>query len=494
MSISDEQRVQIRRLFYAEHWRVGTIATQLGLHPDTVSRAVGTEHFNGAGKRPGRQSLVDPYVDFIRQTLAQYPTLTATRVHEMIVARGYTGSVVQLRRRIRDLDLRPKPKAEAFFRLRPLPGEQGQVDWGYFGTVQVGSTTRKLWLFVMVLSWSRAHHVYFSFEQNAAAVARGHVACFEALGGVPRNILYDNMKTVVLERVGAAIRFHPRSLELASHYLFSAYPCNPRRGNEKGRVEVRIKDLRRSFFAGREFVDRVDMREQYLRWRDEVAFQRLCPDERELTVEKALAHEQKFLLPLPEHPIDTDDMRTTTADKQPYVAHDTNLYSIPHELVGESLTLAIGEHTIRILHRQAEVARHRRSWDRHQVVEKREHLDGLLASKTKARVLHGRQRVLAELPEAEPLFLALAHRQEPLGPQTVALQLLLERYGRDRVAAAVSEALERGTPRAASVAHLLEQADRAANQLPTVRIRISERDDIQNLRVRHHNLEDYDDT
>jgi transposase len=145
----------------------------VGLHPDTVARAAGTERFNGVGKRRSRQSLVDPYIDFIRQTLAQRPRLTGTRVHEMIVGRGYTGSVVQLRRRIRDLDLRRKPKAEAFFRLRPLPAEQGQVDWGYLGTVRVGSTTRKLWLFVMVLSWSWAHHVYFSFEQNAAAVARG---------------------------------------------------------------------------------------------------------------------------------------------------------------------------------------------------------------------------------------------------------------------------------------------------------------------------------
>lgn len=491
--ISEEQRGQIRRLFYAEHWRVGTIATQLGLHPDTVARAIGTERFNGTSKRASRQSLVDPYLDFIKETLEQYPTLTGTRIHEMLVDRGFTGSVVQLRRRIRDLDLRPKPKAEAFFKLKTLPGEQGQVDWGYYGPVRVGNTERKLWFFVMVLSWSRAHHVVFSFEQNAAAVARAHVACFEALGGVPRTILYDNMKTVVLDRVGDAICFHPRFLELASHYLFSAYPCNPRRGNEKGRVESRIKDLRQSFFAGRRFANRKDMREQWEAWRDKVAYQRRCPAEPTITVSEALENERPRLLPLPEHRFETDDVRATTVPKQPYVRYDANQYSVPHSLVGEAVTLAVNDTTVRVLHKQQEVARHRRSWARDDVVEDQAHLDGLAASKARARPLLGRQRLLVELPEAEPLFQALALRQEPLGPQTVALKQLLSRYDRDQVANAIAVALERGTPRAASVAHLLEQEERAQRRTPAAPIRVSERDDIQNLSISHHDLADYDD-
>lgn len=489
--ISDAQHAEIRRLFYGEHWKVGTIATELGLHRDTVARAVGTEHFTNTGK--SRPSALDPYVEFIQTTLTQYPRLTATRVFEMVRGRGYEGSVVQLRRRIRQLDLRPKPRSEAFFRLTVLPGEQAQVDWGYFGKVRVGGTERKLWLFVMVLSWSRAHHVYFSFDQSAAAVLRGHVEAFETFGGVPRTILYDNMKTVVIERVGDAIRFHPRLLDLASHYLFAAYPCNPRRANEKGRVEVRIRDLRNSFFAARRFTDLDDLRRQFVQWRDDVAYARRCPSDRDRSVAEALSHERSTLMALPVNRLSTDDVRAVVARKQPYVNYDTNLYSVPHDLVGEALTLAVSDREVRVLHGDALVAHHVRSWDRHVVVEDPEHLQGLADSKHKARALHGRQRLLAEVPEAEPLLQVLAQRQEPLGPQTAALLVLLERYERADLARAIEEALERGTPRAASVAHLLEQRMRERGLAPTPPVRVSDRDDIQNLTVTHHSLEDYDD-
>lgn len=488
--ISDEVRVEIRRLFYAEHWPVGTIAAQLGVHPDTVNKAVGTDRFNNAGKP--RPSALDDYVAFVQATLKQYPTLTATRLYDMLKQRGYEGSAVQLRRRVRQLGLRPQPRSEAFFRLEVLPGEQAQVDWGYFGTVTVGQTERKLWLFVMVLSWSRATHVHFSFDQSAAAVLRGHVASFGAFGGVPRTILYDNMKTVVLERVGDAIRFHPRLLDLASHYHFAAYPCNPRRGNEKGRVERRIRDLRTSFFAGRTFVDLDDLDEQFKRWRDEVAHARPCPADHDKTVAQALEHERKHLLALPTNRLDTDDVRAVVARKQPYVIYDTNRYSVPHTLVGEALTLAAGAEIIRVLRGAEVVARHRRSWERHQVIEEPAHLDGLADAKAKARPLHGRARLIAEVPAAEKLLLELAQRNEPLGGQTSSLLTLLELYGPDELAVAIQEALERGTPRAASVAHILEQRERATSAQVSVVSRISERPEIQELRVTNHALEDYD--
>lgn len=491
MTISDAQRAEIRRLFYGEHWKVGTIATQLSVHRDVVKRAIGTEQFTNVGKP--RPSVVDPYVDFIRTTLDQFPRLTATRVFEMIRGRGYAGSAVQLRRRIRSLGLRPKPRSEAYLRLKVLPGEQAQVDWGYFGTVRVGGTERKLWFFVMVLSWSRAHHVYFSYDQSMASVMRGHVAAFETFGGVPRTILYDNMKTVVVERVGDAIRFHARLLDLASHYLFAAYPCGVRRPNEKGRVEVRIRDLRRSFFAGRRFCDLADLHTQYLTWRGEVAYVRRCPADLARTVADALEHERTLLMPLPVHRIDTDEVRSVVARKQPYVSYDANQYSVPHELVGHSLTLAASDRQVRVLHDGAEIASHVRCWDRHEVIEDPAHIAGLVAAKKKAKALHGRQRLLAELPEAEPLLMTLAQRQEPLGPQTAALLLLLERFNRALVADAIGEAIARGTPRAASVAHLLEQRARAQGVTPKPPIRISEREDIQNLHVTPHNLEDYDE-
>jgi len=116
--ISPETRVQIRRYFYAEHWKIGTIAQALNVHPDTVRRAIEVERFQHA--EPLRPSIVDPYLPFVRQVLEQYPRLRATRLYQMIRDRGYTGSVEQLRRTV--ARLRPQPH-EAFLRLQVFPAE-----------------------------------------------------------------------------------------------------------------------------------------------------------------------------------------------------------------------------------------------------------------------------------------------------------------------------------------------------------------------------------
>jgi len=149
--ISPEIRAQIRRYYYAEHWKVGAIAQELGVHPDAVRNALQMQHLGGA--QPVRPSMVDPYLEFIRQSLDQYPRLRATRLYQMARDRGYSGSVVQLRRAVSRL--RPQIR-EPFLRLTTFPGEQAQLDWAHFGHVQVGRARRALSCFVMTLSYSRA--------------------------------------------------------------------------------------------------------------------------------------------------------------------------------------------------------------------------------------------------------------------------------------------------------------------------------------------------
>src|SRR5262249_57264948 len=161
--------------------------------------------------------------------------------------RGYPGSVLQVQRYVRAV--RPTTRTEAYLRLETMPGEQAQVDWGHFGPIRVGTTVRSLSCFVLVLSWSRACYARFALDQTLESFLRGHVEAFTTLQGVPRTILYDNLKSVVLERVGDHIRFHPRLLELAGHYHFAPQPCAVARGNEKGRVEKFISFLRHAFFA-----------------------------------------------------------------------------------------------------------------------------------------------------------------------------------------------------------------------------------------------------
>jgi transposase len=135
--ISPETRAQIRRYFYVEHWKVGTIASQLGVHPDAVRNAIESERFHNS--KPLGVSVVDPYIEFVRHTLDQHPRLRATRIYQMIRDRGYSGSVVQLRRTV--ARLRPQFR-EPFLQLHTFPGEQSQVDWAHFGYVMVGRAKR----------------------------------------------------------------------------------------------------------------------------------------------------------------------------------------------------------------------------------------------------------------------------------------------------------------------------------------------------------------
>ena len=238
--ITPAQRAEIRRLSFGEHWTIGTIAAALGVHHETVRAAL--QHETGGLRRGvSRPSALDPFLPFIRDTLTQYPRLRATRLHEMLRLRGYPGSAVQVRR------LRPQATTHVYRRVVTLAGEQAQVDWGTFGTVRIGHGTRAVSGFVMVLGYSRALFALFTLDQTLESFLRGHVAAFQALGGSARTLIYDNLRSAVLDRRGTAIQFHPRRLELVGHYHFAPRPCTPARGNEKGKVERQIQYLRHTF-------------------------------------------------------------------------------------------------------------------------------------------------------------------------------------------------------------------------------------------------------
>jgi transposase len=488
--IDAAQRAQIRRLFYAEHWRIGTISAELGVHHDAVRNAIESERFI----RPGTQvrpTMLDPYKGLVGKILDDYPRLRATRIFEMIRARGYPGSVVQLRRYV--AGIRPQ-RAEAFLRLETLPGEQAQVDWGNFGKIQVGSAKRALSCFVMVLSWSRAIYARFALDQTLESFMRGHVLAFEALGGVPREILYDNLKSVVLDRAGDHIRFHPRILDLAGYYHFAPKPCAPYRGNEKGKVERQIQYLRHSFFAARRFASVEDLNAQLARWIAEIAHVRRAPGHADgRAVADLLVDEKPRLLALPEHPMPCGRVTGVASGKTPYVRFDLNDYSIPHTLVKKPLTLVAEEQTVRLLDGDTVVAHHARSYDRGKVVEDPAHVAELAREKRRAHDLRGRDLLRSVCKHADDLLDALALRGESLGGHTVRLTQLLDRYGSAELDRAMAEALARGATGAASVAHLLDQRARARKTLPPLDAVLPDDPRVRDLRVTPHALGRYDE-
>jgi transposase len=484
-------RAEIRRLFFAEHWRIGTIAAEKRVHPDTVRLAVESDRFLRANTLV-RPTMLDPYKAFIAETLAAHPRLRATRLCEMLRGRGYAGSIVQLRRYV--ATARPIAAGEAFLRLDTMPGEQGQVDWGHFGKLTVGNARRTLSCFVLVLSWSRALYARFALDQTLESFLRGHVEAFAALGGVPRTLLYDNLKSVVLERQGDHIRFHPRVLELAGHYHFAPRPCAPYRGNEKGKVERAIQYLRHSFFAARRYRDVHDLNAQLHEWIERVAHARPAPgDPAQRAVHELLELERPRLLPRPAHPFPCELVRPVASGKRPYVRFDLNDYSIPAPLIRKVLTLIASETEVRIVDGpDIEVARHARSYDRGRVIEAPAHLAALAHDKRHAHDLRGRDRLRSACRHADALLQALAQRGEPLSGHTLRLLHLLDRYGAAELDEAIASALDRGAFAAASVAHVLDQRDRARRAPPPLDVVLPDDARVRDLRVRPHSLADYD--
>lgn len=487
--IDPEVVAKIRLLFFAEHWKIGTIATQLNLHRDTVRAALETDRFNRP-KQDRASRKTDPYLDFIRQTLAQYPRLRSTRIFQMIRARGYPGGASQLRRLV--ARLRPIVQ-EPFLQLRTFPGEQAQADWADFGEVRIGQARRRLSCFVVTLSYSRALALNFFFDQSLESLLHGHVEAFSQFQGSPRVILYDNMRSVVLARYENQVRFHPRLLELAAHYHFAPQPCRPGRGNEKGRVERSIRFIRESFFAARPFTTLEDFNRQAHLWRDQVAHPRPWPQDDSRTVADAFAEERPRLLPLPAHPLATDRLLSFHSGKTIYVRFDLNDYSIPPTAVGRALTLLASPSTIRILQEGVEIARHRRSWDRRQVIEEPAHRQALLEEKRRALGASPSGRLRLAVPDSEQLLEEAFRRGESLGPATTQLLQLLDDYGAEELRSAIRLALERATPRLSSVAYLLQQRRRKKRLRPLPPVALDRRPDLADLHVQPHRPDTYDE-
>jgi transposase len=489
--ITPEQHAEIRRLYFGEHWKVGTIAAALGVHHDTVRAAIAHDTQTVMRRGTCRATILDPYLPFIRDTLAQYPRLRATRLFEMVRPRGYTGSVVQLRRVVHTL--RPTATPTVYRRLTTLMGEEAQVDWGAFGSIRIGHGVRPLSGFVMVLSYSRAVWALFTLDQTLESFLRGHVEAFEAWPGVARTLVYDNLRSAVLERQGSAIRFHPRLLELAGHYHFAPRPCTPGRANEKGKVERQIHYLRQAFFAARTFADVDDLNAQFRRWRDEIAHQRPHPDLRDQTVAQVLAQEQPRLLSLPAHPFETHVMRTVVAGKTPYVRFDRNSYSIPHTHVRRPLTLLASATTVRVIAGLEEIARHARSYDTGQTIEQEAHVASLVAATRQTNPSSTRDRLRLAVPAIATLLERLAARGESLRVHTARLVALLDDYGPQELATAVTRALERDALGAGAIAHILETRRRARGQKPPIPLTLPDRPGVRDLEVTPHRLETYDE-
>ena len=489
MVIAPDIEAQILRYHHAEKWRVGTIARQLHVHHSVVRRVLAQAGLPRIGPPP-RPSQIDAYLPFIRQTLETFPTLTASRLYAMARERGYRGSPDHFRHLI--ACHRPRPKAEAYLRLRSLPGEQAQVDWAHFGHLQIGRARRPLMAFVMVLSYSRQIFLRFFLDARMESFLRGHVGAFAAWQGVPRVLLYDNLKSAVLERHGAAIRFHPTLLGFAGHYRYEPRPVAVARGNEKGRVERAIRYVRDSFFAARSFVDLDDLNAQAEAWCIGPAADRRCPDEPQRAVRAVFADEASRLLALPDNPAPLLERVEVSVGKTPYVRFDLNDYSIPHTHVRRVLSVLADPHEVRIVDGAEVLAVHRRSYDKGAQIEAAAHVQALVEQKSAARQHRATDRLAHAVPASQTLLARAAERAADLGAITSALIRLLERNSAADLQAAILEALERDVPHPNAVRLALERLREQRGQAPQVALALPEHVQRRDAPVQPHALETYD--
>ena len=488
MSISDDLKARILRYHHVEKWRIGTISDQLKVHHSTIKRVLSE---TGVPKRNilVKGSMIEPFLPFVMETLQRFPRLNASRLYDMVSERGYQGSRDHFRHLISFY--RPRPAAEAFLRLRTLPGEQCQVDWGHFGYMTIGEAKRPLMAFVMVLSFSRKIFLQFYLNQRTSNFLRGHEAAFQYFGGVPRVALYDNLKSAVLERQGDAIRFNPELLTFAAHYRYETRPVAVYRGNEKGRVERSIRYIRDNFFSARTYRDLADLNAQALAWCNTQASNRPCPEDKTKSVLQVFEEEQPRLMLLPDNPHPCDEIESVSIAKTPYARFDLNDYSVPHTDVRKTLTLHATLDTVTILDGTQVKARHSRSYDKGKQIECEEHIAKLSAYKKQASLHRGQNRLTHAIEGAQDFLNAAAVRGHTLKSTTKQLLNLLDDYGASMLCEAMADALARDVPHYNAVRQNLQRLLDEKKQLPPISQSLSIHERANALVVKPHSLNDY---
>jgi transposase len=447
--------LRIKHLHQQEHLKCSQIARQLGLDDRTVAKWLGEDQYRQR-KPCQRSSKLDPFKADILRMLEAHP-YTAAQLLQRIRDDGFDGGYTIVKDYVRKV--RPKPK-KAYLVLSFAPGECAQVDWGSYGSVTVGDTTRRLSFFVMVLCYSRMMYVEFTVAQTMEHFLACHQHAFDYFGAVTARMMVDNLKSAVLTRtLGNDPVLNPKYLDFANHYGFTIAPCGVRKANEKGRVENAVGYVKKNLLAGLQISDFKDLNPAAVRWLDTVANLRIHGHTGKRPVDR-LQEERAHLLALPPHPYDIATIKQVRASPRFRVTLDTNRYSVPAELAGQPLTMKLYPDRLCIYHQNKLVARHVRCYDRRKDFELPDHPKALMAQRKRAQDQIIFRNFLALHPRSDDYYRQLEQRRmNPLHHirQIVALSDI---YGKDPVARAIEDAFAFRAFSCEYIANLLEQRNR----------------------------------
>ena len=233
--LSTEQINDLHRLYWSERWPIRKIERHLRMGWHTIRKYLDAPA-QGPSPRP-RTSKLDPFKAAIAEWLEKDATVTGAVIQQRLRPLGYTGGPTILRDYLQKV--RPQAKrARAFVRMEPSPGERFEVDWGHFGALDYSGDKRKLYAFALVEAHSRMLYLEFTHSQSFETFVRCHMHPIIALGGVARDVAYDNLATAVAEHDGRLVRFLPRFLAFAREYGFYPRACIWRQGGRKVRSSV----------------------------------------------------------------------------------------------------------------------------------------------------------------------------------------------------------------------------------------------------------------
>ncbi len=475
---------EIHRLNH-QGWAQRRIARELRVGRETVKKYLENPE-QTAPKRPPRASKLDPYQDLIEQFLQQDPQVNAPVVLQRLQQAGFNGKITILRDYLHKKRGRSKTR-KAFIRFESAPGQQCQIDWGHFGSIEYGSTKRKLYCMAVIECYSRLLYLEFTHSQRQETLHRCLLNAFRFFKGTAKELVTDNMLTAVTERDGSLIRFNESFLEFLRPFAIVPCACNVRSPHEKGKVEKGgIHYIRYNFFPLRSFKDLKDLQAQANHWRDQVANVRVHRTTGERPIDR---FKPESMRPLPQLLPDCRD----TASAQVYpdfsVRFDANNYTVPPWAIGKQVIVKADNHTLTVYLNDKAVATHARCFKRKERVELPSHREAALTQKRK---LWRSQEVNAfiSLGEVAKTYLErLSDTKQPIKKNLKKLLTLKDEYGPYALIEAIKKATLHNAYGAHYIENILYQEMTPKTNHPPVKLKC---ENLNNIRLEQPCLAEYD--
>lgn len=350
------------------------IAREVGASKNTIKRIIRSEMRRPYQRTALKPSLLEEYMPFLLER-APGVYFNATILFRELQDRGYTGSYSTVKTAV-------KPLRDTFFqaqtasiRFETPPGHQAQMDWGSSWVTIDGQRTR-VRIFVMILCYSRTVYVEFSLDEKLPTLISCHERAFHWFGGVTEEILYDNPRTIVLNRGTDSARLNPKFEDFCRHYGYQARLCRPYRAQTKGKVESGVKYVKRSFLPGRTFASLEDMNHQVWQWIRTVADQRIHGTVYEKPADRFLRETLQPIGNRPAYLLETCEVRQVASDC--LVSYQASRYSVPWNYARQVVDVQERGGLIHIYHRGKLIAEHAKATGKHQMILNREHYKGLM--------------------------------------------------------------------------------------------------------------------